>query len=49
MGFIGVLALYQSTKYAFKPRQAYMWAIVGVSLLLFAYGILEIIMLGKIG
>jgi hypothetical protein len=49
MGFIGVLALYQSTKYAFKPRQAYMWAIVGVSLLLMAYMFLEGIMLIKIG
>ena len=49
MGFIGVLTLYQSTKYAFKPRQAYMWAIVGVSLLLMAYMFLEGIMLIKIG
>lgn len=49
MGFTGVLAIYQSTKYAFKPRQAHMWAIVGVSLLLTAYMFLEGIMLIKIG
>ena len=49
MGFIGVLALYQSTKYAFKPRQAHMWAIIGVALLLMAYMFLESVMLTKIG
>jgi hypothetical protein len=41
MGFGGLLALYQSTKYAYKPRQAYMTAIVGISLLLIAYIFLE--------
>ncbi len=49
MGFIGVLALYQSTKYAFKPIQAHMWAIIGVALLLMAYMFLESVMLTKIG
>jgi len=41
MGFIGVLAIYQSTKYAYKPRQAYMTLIVGVTLLLLSYIFLE--------
>lgn len=49
IGFLGVLALYQSTKYAFKPRQAYMWAIIGVAGLLTAYFVLEGIMIIKIG
>jgi NO-binding membrane sensor protein with MHYT domain len=41
MGFIGLLAIYQSTKYVYKPRQAYMTLIVGVTLLLLAYLFLE--------
>jgi hypothetical protein len=49
MGFGGLLALYQSTKYAYKPRQAYMTAIVGVSLLLVAYLFLEGIIIVKTG
>ena len=48
MGFAGLLALYQSTKYAYKPRQAYMTAIIGVSLLLIAYIFLESILAIKI-
>lgn len=41
MGFIGLLSIYQSTKYAYKPRQAYMMLIIGVALLLLAYIFLE--------
>jgi len=41
IGFIGMLAVYQSTKYVYKPRQAYMLLIVGVTLLLLAYIFLE--------
>lgn len=41
MGFIGMLAIYQSTKYVYKPRQAYMTLIIGVTLLLLAYLFLE--------
>ena len=41
IGFIGILAVYQSTKYAYKPRQAYMMLVVGVTLLLLAYIFLE--------
>jgi hypothetical protein len=41
MGFIGLLAIYQSTKYAYKPRQAYMMLVVGVALLFLAYIFLE--------
>ena len=41
IGFIGLLAIYQSTKYAYKPRQAYMMLAVGVALLFLAYIFLE--------
>jgi hypothetical protein len=38
---VGLLAIYQSTKYVYKPRQAYMMMLVGVVLLLIAYIFLE--------
>jgi hypothetical protein len=41
LGFAGLLAIYQSTKSAYKPRQAYMLLIVGVTFLLLAYLFLE--------
>jgi len=40
-GFIGLFAMYQSTKSAYKPRQAYMLLIIGVTFLLLAYIFLE--------
>lgn len=43
MGFGGIYFLYQSTKYAYKPRQAYMTAVIGASLLFLAYIALEVI------
>jgi hypothetical protein len=48
VGFIGLLAIYQSTKYAYKPRQAYIMLVVGVTLLLLAYIFLEDAILVKI-
>ena len=41
LGFMGLLAIYQSTKSAYKPRQAYMLLIIGVTLLLLSYVFLE--------
>jgi hypothetical protein len=41
LGFMGLLAIYQSTKSAYKPRQAYMLLVVGVTFLLLAYLFLE--------
>ena len=41
LGFVGLLAIYQSTKSAYKPRQAYMLLIVGVTFLLLSYIFLE--------
>jgi len=49
IGFIGLLAIYQSTKYAYKPRQAYIMLVVGVTLLLLAYIFLEDSILIKLG
>ncbi len=47
IGFIGMLAIYQSTKYVYKPRQAYMMLVIGVTLLLLAYIFLENIIIWK--
>jgi len=49
IGFAGLLAIYQSTKYAYKPRQAYMMLVIGVTLLLLAYIFLEDAILIKLG
>jgi len=49
IGFVGLLAIYQSTKYAYKPRQAYMMMVIGVALLLLAYIFLEDVILIKLG
>jgi hypothetical protein len=49
LGVIGLISIYQSTKYAYKPRQAYMMFLVGVTLLLIAYIFLEAIIKSKIG
>ena len=49
IGFVGLLAIYQSTKYAYKPRQAYMMMVIGVTLLLLAYIFLEDAILIKLG
>lgn len=49
MGIIGVIVMYQSTKYAYKPRQAYMVFLVGVVLLFVAYIFLEAAIQIKLG
>jgi len=41
LGFVGLLAIYQSPKSAYKPRQAYMLLVVGVTFLLLSYVFLE--------
>ncbi len=48
MGFLGLLAIYQSTKSAYKPRQAYMLLVIGVTFLLLSYAFLEGSILFKI-
>jgi hypothetical protein len=41
LGFLGLISIYQSTKSAYKPRQAYMLLVIGVALLLLSYVFLE--------
>jgi len=41
LGIAGLLAVYQSTKYVYKPRQAYMMLLMGMALVMLAYVILE--------
>lgn len=40
-GFLGLFTMYQSTKNAYKPRQAYILLIIGVTFLALAYLFLE--------
>jgi len=49
LGIIGLVTIYQSTKYHFKPRQAYMMLITGVALLFLAYIFLEVTIQIKLG
>jgi len=41
LGVVGLILTYQSTKYAYKPRQAYMMFMVGAILLAIAYILIE--------
>jgi len=41
LGIAGLIIMYQSTKYAYKPRQAYMTFLVGAILVFIAYIFLE--------
>jgi len=49
LGTVGLIVIYQSTKYAYKPRQAYMMFVVGTVLLLLAYIFLEVEIKIKMG
>jgi hypothetical protein len=42
LGFVGLMSIYQSSKSAYNPRQAYMMLIIGVSFLLISYLMLEL-------
>lgn len=41
LGFVGLLAIYQSSRHAYNQRQAYMTMIIGATLLLIAYLFIE--------
>jgi Ca2+/Na+ antiporter len=41
VGFVGLMAIYQSSKHAYNSRQAYMTMIIGVTLLAIAYIFIE--------
>jgi len=48
MGAAGILLMYQSTKYAYKPRQAFMMLLSGVILILIAYIFIESLVFQKL-
>ncbi len=47
-GAIGILAMYQSTKYAYRPRQAFMMLLVGAMFFLIAYFLMENLIYAKL-
>jgi hypothetical protein len=49
LGVAGLIMMYQSTKYAYKPRQAYLSFLVGVLFLFIAYIFVETTMKIKMG
>jgi hypothetical protein len=48
MGVVGIILMYQSTKYAYKPRQAFMMLISGIVLILVAYIFVESLVFQKL-
>jgi hypothetical protein len=48
LGAAGILLMYQSTKYAYKPRQAFMMLLSGVILILVAYIFIESLVFQKL-
>jgi hypothetical protein len=42
LGTVGLISIYQSTKYAYKPRQAYLMFLIGLIFVLLAYVLLEV-------
>ena len=48
MGVVGILLMYQSTKYAYRPRQAFMLLISGIVLILVAYIYIESLVYQKL-
>ena len=49
IGFAGFLIAYRSTKYAYKPRQAYRFLLVGCVLLIIGYVLIENGLMSKFG
>jgi len=48
MGVVGILLMYQSTKYAYKPRQAFMMLLSGVVMIVLAYVFIENLVFSKL-
>jgi hypothetical protein len=49
LGVVGLIVMYESTKYAYSPRQAYFMLIGGILLLFLAYAFLEATIIAKGG
>jgi len=47
-GVVGILLMYQSTKYAYRPRQAFMLLLIGVVFFLMAYFLMENLVFQKL-
>ena len=47
-GLLGLLLMYQSTKYAYRPRQAYMLLLIGVAFVVIAYFSIENLIVEKL-
>ncbi len=47
-GLLGLLLMYQSTKYAYRPRQAYMLLLIGVAFVVIAYFAIENLIVEKL-
>ncbi|MBT8171244.1 hypothetical protein KJN74_00025 [Candidatus Bathyarchaeota archaeon] len=47
MGFAGFLVAYRSTKYAYNPRQAYRFLLVGCGLVIISYVLIELNLLAN--
>ena len=49
IGVAGFIIAYRSTKYAYSPRQAYRFLLIGVALLLIAYVLVEQNLIARFG
>jgi hypothetical protein len=49
LGVVGFLIAYRSTKYAYNPRQAYRFLLIGCALLLVAYILVEQNLISRFG
>lgn len=47
-GAMGILLMYQSTRYAYRPRQAFMFLLVGAMFFLIAYFLMENLVFQKL-
>lgn len=48
LGIVGFLLAYQSTKYAYRPRQAFMMLLIGMVFVLIAYMSIEVLFSAKL-
>ena len=49
LGGVGLILTYQSTKFAYRPRQAYMLLLIGICLVMLSYIFIELSLRQKIG
>jgi len=49
LGVAGLILTYQSTKFAYRPRQAYILLLIGICLVMLSYIFIELSLRQKIG